>query len=222
MCVCVELIGRACVCVAVAKRGRTRKPNRVVDLRELKEHKLKQLLTNARRRIENVRDARYREIVADITARYRIIAVGRVDVASMVARDTRNVSKTTAQSILLAGMGRFTRLLEEAASHQVGTVVLRVNEAYSTATCPRWQCHRVRHAVGAAKQPDCEHCGHVTVSRDAAAAREILVLHLIRRQWLGAAAWAVAAVAADASAQAGGGVGAGDGSCGLSGAERRS
>ena len=107
---------RACVRVAVAKRGRTRDPNRAVDLRELKEHQLKQLLTNARRRIENVRDARYREIVADITARYRIVAVGRVDVASMVARDTRNVSKTTAQSILLAGMGRFTHLLEEAAS----------------------------------------------------------------------------------------------------------
>jgi transposase len=185
---------------AVAKRGRTRRTG-CVDLRQLSDVTLRTLLCKAERRIKDVRTARQREIAADLVARFPIIVVGRVSVEDMVSRATRNVSGTTAATIMRAAMRSFVRVLREAASHAVGRIVLEVDESYSTACCPSWECERVRRGVGAAKQPQCEHCGRVTRSRDAAAARQILVLLLTRRRWTGAPRWAVdAAAAADARA----------------------
>lgn len=105
---------------------------------------------------------------------YKLIFLPTYETSQMVLKATRKIKRKSVRNMLTWSMGRFAEHLKQAAARN-GVLVIRINESYTSKTCPR--CGKIHHKLGGNKTFTCPQCAF-TAPRDWTGAVNIMLAAL--------------------------------------------
>jgi putative transposase len=139
-----------------------------------KRYKLNQSIARLHIRIRCLVDDLHHKAASLLVNSYKLIFLPTYETSQMVLKATRKINRKSVRSMLTWAMGRFSQHLEQAASRN-GVLVVRINESFTSKTCPR--CGKIHHKLGGQKTFICPNCGF-TNPRDWVGAVNIMLAAL--------------------------------------------
>ena len=124
-----------------------------------------------RQRIQRLIKDLHNKVASFLVNEYKLIFLPRFETSQMVVKSGRKLRKKTARNMLTWSHYKFRTALIQAAKRK-GTLVVKVNESYTSKTCP--ECGQIHEKLGGNKQFQCPECGF-TLPRDWNGARNIMI-----------------------------------------------
>ncbi len=139
-----------------------------------KRYKLSLAIERLRERIRNLVNDLHSKASSLLTSAYKLILLPTYETSQMILKRARKINRKSVRSMLSWATGRFAKHLEQAAKRN-GVIVVRINESYTSKTCPH--CGKIHHKLGGKKIFTCPDCGF-TAPRDWVGAVNIMLAAL--------------------------------------------
>lgn len=134
-------------------------------------YKMRKAASRLRERIQNLVKDLHNKTARHLLDHYKLILLPTFESSQMVKKQRRKIRSKTARNMLTLKHYSFKQHLKQAAARE-GIIVVEVNEAYTSKTCP--ECGHIHDKLGGSKQFRCPNCGY-SAHRDWNGARSIMI-----------------------------------------------